>query len=572
MKSYFLARRQKQPAKINCPKCKTTVPKVPICSNCGFDMKKYFLAKKGTKAETRETPASSAKAADANAVVPLGKLFSNSLEVFKQRWLPLVILNLLSAILEGTMFAVPFLLGILISPLAGDHRGIVVGVFVLISIALSIIGASWGLAALTAATANNTLSIKEALKAGRKKLLQYAWVLSLAMVAISGGYILFIVPGILFTVWAFPAIFILFTENEHGLKALLKSREYLRGHFVDSFIKLLVLSIAMSIVSAVPFGAFVAYPFAITFMHQMYLNLREAKGGSVSYPGSFAAKFKWVGTGLVGLSLPVAVLGVTVLTVGKNSVPQVMSTIMSEPMAQVAEGPSVTVYQHCDYDGYSAPLHVGAYTLSKLQGKGIINDDLSSIRVPKGLKAIVFEHDNFGGRSWEFIGNDTCFVSRGLNDVASSIRVETGHMPVDPGSGKTSSAKTYLGEYICKASSTIQLKKWNADRTGFAVQEAPEGKVFLLCSFPDTAKSEKAVMYSDADFSLKLEGGQKILRTYGVTTGINAASEIPAFDLSVAAAEYRQMKGAPFSVVFTVPADSSKGTLTVKDVINSIDW
>jgi hypothetical protein len=45
------------------------------------------------------------------------------------------------------------------------------------------------------------------------------------------------------------------------------------------------------------------------------------------------------------------------------------------------EGDFVTIYKDCDYGGYAANLSVGSYTLSQLQALGVLNDDISSVRI-----------------------------------------------------------------------------------------------------------------------------------------------------------------------------------------------
>jgi hypothetical protein len=89
-----------------------------------------------------------------------------------------------------------------------------------------------------------------------------------------------------------------------------------------------------------------------------------------------------------------------------------------------SEVTAVTVYQDCGFSGYMAELTPGSYTLADLEARGIANDDLSSITVPAGMTATVYEHDNFGGASWTYTADRTCFVEDGNNDEVSSIIVE----------------------------------------------------------------------------------------------------------------------------------------------------
>lgn len=80
-----------------------------------------------------------------------------------------------------------------------------------------------------------------------------------------------------------------------------------------------------------------------------------------------------------------------------------------------------TVYQHCKFAGYKARLAPGRYTMAQLKKKGVKNDDLSSIKVPKGYEIVLFEHDNFSGRKLRLKNNDSCLIDNSFNDTISSI-------------------------------------------------------------------------------------------------------------------------------------------------------
>lgn len=84
----------------------------------------------------------------------------------------------------------------------------------------------------------------------------------------------------------------------------------------------------------------------------------------------------------------------------------------------------VKLFQHCNYEGYSATLPVGSYNTQALASLGLRNNDVSSIRVPAGYKATLFDGDNFTGNSLVWTEDDTCFVSSSFNDLMSSLRIE----------------------------------------------------------------------------------------------------------------------------------------------------
>lgn len=90
----------------------------------------------------------------------------------------------------------------------------------------------------------------------------------------------------------------------------------------------------------------------------------------------------------------------------------------SEPSTIVA-----TMYKHCDYGGTAVGLPVGDYTLSQLTTRGILNDDLSSLRVNAGYEVQIFENDNFGGAALLITADDNCLVDNAFNDRISSLKI-----------------------------------------------------------------------------------------------------------------------------------------------------
>ncbi|MFG6468458.1 carbohydrate-binding protein [Roseateles sp. BYS87W] len=82
-----------------------------------------------------------------------------------------------------------------------------------------------------------------------------------------------------------------------------------------------------------------------------------------------------------------------------------------------------TVYQDCNYAGYSAALPEGSYTLAQLQARGIRDNDLSSLRVNAGYKVQLFDGDNFTGASVVRTADSGCLVDQAFNDRATSIIV-----------------------------------------------------------------------------------------------------------------------------------------------------
>ena len=80
---------------------------------------------------------------------------------------------------------------------------------------------------------------------------------------------------------------------------------------------------------------------------------------------------------------------------------------------------TVIIYQHANYQGIGQRLEVGKYDVNQL---AIGNDQLSSLRVPDGMHARLFEHAGFQG-SFREITADTSYVGKQWNDRISSLWV-----------------------------------------------------------------------------------------------------------------------------------------------------
>jgi hypothetical protein len=87
----------------------------------------------------------------------------------------------------------------------------------------------------------------------------------------------------------------------------------------------------------------------------------------------------------------------------------------------------VTAYKDCNYTGFSTGLDVGDYNLTQLRAKGFLDNDLSSLKITQGYKAVLFDGDNFTGASTEITSDLGC--STEWNDKTTSIRIRTNGDP-----------------------------------------------------------------------------------------------------------------------------------------------
>nr|WP_199002749.1 beta-1,3-glucanase family protein [Flavobacterium sp. ASV13] len=82
----------------------------------------------------------------------------------------------------------------------------------------------------------------------------------------------------------------------------------------------------------------------------------------------------------------------------------------------------ITVYKDCNYTGFSGGLTIGDYNLARLNSLGVLNDDISSLKITQGYQAILYMDDNFTGASTVINSDNTC-LNATWNDKVTSIRV-----------------------------------------------------------------------------------------------------------------------------------------------------
>jgi len=96
----------------------------------------------------------------------------------------------------------------------------------------------------------NKINFGEALRRGLAGLGSYIWVSFLVFAVVALGLILFIVPGIIFSVWFSLSLYVLVSENKKGISALKRSKELISGYVTAYFGRTLLFGLLCSIVLA----------------------------------------------------------------------------------------------------------------------------------------------------------------------------------------------------------------------------------------------------------------------------------------------------------------------------------
>lgn len=127
-----------------------------------------------------------------------------------------------------------------------------------VSFLIIFISQLWGETALLYAIKDSQegIGVVEAYRRGWHKIFSYLWLSFLAGFIIIGGFLLFVIPGIIFAVWFGVAAFVLIAEDLKGMNALLNSREYVRGKWGDVFWRLIFISVLSFIIGIIPIFIF----------------------------------------------------------------------------------------------------------------------------------------------------------------------------------------------------------------------------------------------------------------------------------------------------------------------------
>ncbi len=83
---------------------------------------------------------------------------------------------------------------------------------------------------------------------------------------------------------------------------------------------------------------------------------------------------------------------------------------------------AVVLYTDANYKGQSSFLLPGSYS-TMTQANGFPVKALSSLHVPPGFRVVIYENENFGGKSMTITSSRSSFTFTSWNDKASSIKV-----------------------------------------------------------------------------------------------------------------------------------------------------
>lgn len=219
------------------------------------------------------------------------KLFQPAWEALKVNFTTIVIASLIAGAAFLALFIVP-VIALAVASSSHSQGLLVVGIILTIAAVIAgiylmmrFMGASTWL--VLASVRNQKRSFKETWEGGQPYGVRVFLYLLLYMLICAGGFILFVVPGIIFSVWYSMGMLAIVDENLSVGAALSRSKQLVSGRFWEIFGVQSVPQV-VQVVNVIPiFGAIAStiaifvYSFALPIR---YLGLKDYKENNKPFP------------------------------------------------------------------------------------------------------------------------------------------------------------------------------------------------------------------------------------------------------------------------------------------------
>ncbi|OGZ64115.1 MAG: hypothetical protein A3A98_04000 [Candidatus Staskawiczbacteria bacterium RIFCSPLOWO2_01_FULL_40_39] len=222
-------------------------------------------------------------------LLPVGDLFKKSFQIYKEKYRAFIGISSINLPLFLLFPLFSFLDYHFREPIVSNLALLIIAIIVMIIAGLTgAIIKLWSFAStiffIRERNAND--NIRYFLALGWSKLNAYLWVYLLMSVISVIGFILFIIPGIIFSVWYSLSLYIFANENVRGMEALKRSKELVAGNWWAVFNRFLALGIILLIIAVVTGWApligslvnlFFIMPFSLIYGYLLYEDLKRVK-------------------------------------------------------------------------------------------------------------------------------------------------------------------------------------------------------------------------------------------------------------------------------------------------------
>lgn len=164
----------------------------------------------------------------------------------------------------------------------------------------------------------NKSKLKESLKFSLKNFWPLAWISIAIGAAIFSGAVAFIIPGIIISFFLTFSVMVFMDDGTKGINALVKSKNYIKGHFGEVAGKIALLGLIAAVASIVlsglgPIGTFAANillitPFSFCFLWNLFESLKKIEPDNLP-----PKKRDWVKP-VVIIGLVLSVITITILS------------------------------------------------------------------------------------------------------------------------------------------------------------------------------------------------------------------------------------------------------------------
>ncbi len=254
-----------------------------------------------------ETPSQTVQQPSPSGLPDVMALFTSSWNLFKKKMRAFMRLSVYAFVLQFALSIIAILLGFTavggalgIASGSKTIGGTVVGVSILLLIALVVVYLllyAWiqGAFIIMAKRDEAEPQVQSVITEAKPLIMPIWWASILVGLVVIVGFILLIVPGIIFAVWFSFTTMIVVLEGLRGKAALQKSKSYVQGRWWPVLGRIVLLGLAAGIASSVAswifgifghyvstllndaFTAFVILPFAISYQYLLYRSVASTR-------------------------------------------------------------------------------------------------------------------------------------------------------------------------------------------------------------------------------------------------------------------------------------------------------
>lgn len=260
---------------------------------------------------------------------PVGNLLRRTWQIYKER-----IRVFLGIAIIPVLVSIPLIIILLAGVLLLPKNIWFLASFLAFYIPVMIILQLWAMLALLFAIKERSdrIGIMDSFRTGWHKILPYLWISVISSFLIVGGFLLFIIPGIIFSIWFSLAIYILISEDLRGMNALFRSKQLVKGYWWSVFGRFILIQIIAVVISLLIYPLIIVFrspalllldrfwglivsffflPFSVTFSYLIYEDLKKLKKDVPFVVPERKTKIKYILIGIAGLLLLGLFLGLS---------------------------------------------------------------------------------------------------------------------------------------------------------------------------------------------------------------------------------------------------------------------